>query len=172
MLYAVGGIRGNEKMTAAINIQRATVNDSRDVAVMAGQLLTEIMTAISVQVFNFNLDETTARLRGFLVREKYVVFVARADGEIPVGFIALYESHALYAEGSFGTIPELYVCPEYRSRQIGIRLLSAAKEFGLSQGWKRLEVTTPPLPFFDKTLAFYEREGFVVTGGRKMKIIL
>lgn len=31
---------------------------------------------------------------------------------------------------------------------------------------------TPPLPHFDKTLAFYEREGFAVTGGRKLKATL
>jgi len=39
-------------------------------------------------------------------------------------------------------------------------------------GWTRLEVTTPPLPQFDKTLAFYTREGFSITGGRKLKVVL
>ena len=37
---------------------------------------------------------------------------------------------------------------------------------------KGLEVTTPPLPQFDKTLAFYEREAFAITGGRKLKVVL
>lgn len=45
-----------------------------------------------------------------------------------------------------------------------------AKDFGISRGWTRLEVTTPPLPQFDKTLAFYERQGFANTGGRKLKL--
>lgn len=90
----------------------------------------------------------------------------------PLGFVALYESHALYAEGPFGTIPELYVRPEYRSENVGFSLVSQAKSFGTSRGWKRLEVTTPPLPQFDKTLAFYEREGFAITGGRKLKVVL
>jgi hypothetical protein len=44
--------------------------------------------------------------------------------------------------------------------------------FGKARGWKRLEVTTPPLPQFEKTLAFYEREGFAITGGRKLKVLL
>lgn len=87
-------------------------------------------------------------------------------------FIALYESYALYAEGAFGTIPELYVRPEYRTNELGLRLVSQAKAFGTSRGWTRLEVTTPPLPKFDRTLAFYEREGFAITGGRKLKISL
>ena len=48
-------------------------------------------------------------------REKYFVFVARDGIGSAVGFVTLYESYALYAEGAFGTIPELYVRPAYRS---------------------------------------------------------
>jgi GNAT superfamily N-acetyltransferase len=153
-------------------IQRATSGDAREVAVMVGELLAEIMNAINVQAFDFDLEETTARLKDFLDREKYFVFVARNDSEDAIGFVALYESHALYAEGAFGTIPELYVRPEFRSKDVGLRLISKAKSFGTSRGWKRLEVTTPPLPQFDKTLAFYEREGFAISGGRKLKVTL
>lgn len=159
-------------MSAKITIERATVGDSDEVAVMVGELLSEIMNTIGVQAFNFDLEETTNRLKDFLNREKYFVFVARVDGGNLVGFVALYESYALYAEGSFGTMPELYVRPEFRSNHVGLRLVSQAKSFGTSRGWKRLEVTTPPIPQFDKTLAFYEREGFAITGGRKLKIAL
>jgi GNAT superfamily N-acetyltransferase len=159
-------------MSAAITIHRATADDAREIAVLAGDLLAEIMNAIGVHAFNFDKDETTARLEDFLDREKYFVFVARnLNGDL-VGFIDLYESYALYAEGAFGTIPELYVRPEYRSNNVGQRLLAQAKAFGESRGWKRLEVTTPPLPQFGKTLSFYEREGFAITGGRKLKLAL
>ena len=159
-------------MSVVITIQRATTDDSYEVALMVGELLAEIMSTIGVHAFNFDLDETTARLKNFLNRGKYFVFIARDDRDHPVGFVALYESHALYAEGSFGTIPELYVRPEYRSKNVGFSLISQAKSFGSSLGWKRLEVTTPPLPQFDKTLAFYEREGFAIAGGRKLKVVL
>jgi GNAT superfamily N-acetyltransferase len=161
-----------KKMIEDITIQSGTTDDANDVAAMVGELLAEIMNAIGDQSFNFDLDETIARLKDFLDREKYFVFVARNNNGNAVGFVALYESHALYAEGSFGTIPELYVRPEYRSMNVGLRLVSTAKSFGITQGWKRLEVTTPPLPQFDKTLAFYEREGFAITGGRKLKVAL
>lgn len=159
-------------MKSNFSIQRATASDAHEVAVMAGELLDEIMRAIGVEAFNFNLDETSTRLKDFLEREKYFVFVAKAENARLAGFIALYESYALYAEGAFGTIPELYVRPGYRSRNIGQRLVEQAKLFGNSRGWKRLEVTTPPLPQFDRTLAFYEKEGFAVTGGRKLKVAL
>lgn len=156
---------------ADIIIDKADPGDVPEVARMAGELLGEIMRLSGVQAFHFNLDETTLRLADFLAREKYHVFVAR-DGARLAGFIALYESCALYAEGTFGTIPELYVRPGQRSQDLGRRLLDRAKAFAASIGWKRLEVTTPPLPQFDKTLAFYEREGFAVAGGRKLKIAL
>lgn len=159
-------------MTSEIKIEKATAADAQAVAILVGELLAEIMSAIGAQAFNFNLDETTARLADFITHEKYFVFVASDDSGNVVGFIALYESYALYAEGAFGTIPELYVCPAYRSHKLGLRLVAQAKSFSLSRGWTRLEVTTPPLPQFDRTLAFYEREGFAISGGRKLKVSL
>ncbi|MBK7566176.1 MAG: GNAT family N-acetyltransferase [Propionivibrio sp.] len=159
-------------MSAGFTIERAISSDSQEVAVMVGELLAEIMNAIGVQAFNFDLAATTTRLQDFLAREKYFVFVARDGSGRPAGFIALYESYALYAEGAFGTIPELYVRPEYRGNALGLRLVSEGKSFGSSRGWTRLEVTTPPLPQFDRTMAFYVREGFSITGGRKLKVCL
>jgi len=153
-------------------IETAKVEDAPELAIMVGALLHEIMNAIGVQAFNFDLGETTAQLQDFLRQEKYFVFVARNTNQAAIGFIALYESYALYAGGTFGTIPEFYVHPEYRSKNVGFRLMDQAKKFGLSRRWLRLEVTTPPLPEFDKTLAFYQREGFAITGGRKLKVVL
>jgi GNAT superfamily N-acetyltransferase len=159
-------------MSTNFTIQRAIDGDAQEVAFMVGELLAEIMNAIGVKAFNFDLGETTSRLQDFIDREKYFVFVVRSESGLPAGFIALYESYALYAEGAFGTIPELYVRPEYRTNGLGLRLVSEAKSFGATRGWTRLEVTTPPLPQFDRTLAFYEREGFAITGGRKLKVAL
>ncbi len=153
-----------------ITIERAIPKDSPTVAVMVGELLNEIMNAIGVQTFHFNIEEAIVHANDFLENEKYFAFIAR--GAKPVGFVALYESHALYAEGAFGTIPEFYVRPEFRCKGIGRLLIQAAKEFGGARGWKRFEVTTPPLPQFERTLRFYERQGFSVTGGQKLKTVL
>ena len=159
-------------MNTDITIRKATADYTQSLAVLVGELLAEITDAIGNQAFNFNLEETSLRLKVFIDQEKYFVFAACNNNEDPIGFITLYESYALYAEGIFGTIPEFYVKPEYRSKGVGFQLVSQAKSFGLSKGWKRLEVSTPPLPQFEKTLAFYEREGFAITGGRKLKIEL
>lgn len=160
-----------ENMTANTVIERASLHDAREIAVMVGELLSEIRSAIGVDAFKFHLEETTARLGEALGSGKYFVFVARHRGGL-AGFVTLYESFALYAEGAFGTIAEFYVRPAYRSTGIGRRLVAEARSFGVSRGWRRLEVTTPALPQFEKTLAFYEREGFEITGGRKLKVTL
>jgi len=153
-------------------IKRAEVQDAPEIALMVGQLLSEIMRVTGVQAFHFDWEETTERLKDFLHHEKIFVFAARAKSGEAVGFVALYEGHALYAEGAFGVISELYVRPAYRARRVGFHLVSRARSFGMSRHWTRLEVTTPPLPAFDRTLAFYQREGFVLTGGRKLKVSL
>ena len=156
-------------MKENILIRQAIIDDAADIAGMVGELLSEIMEAIGYQAFNYNIMETTNLLSDLFRQEKYFIFIAREEDQKPVGFIALSESCSLYAGGFFGTIPEFYVRREYRSKGVGQRLASKAKSFGSMKRWKRLEVATPPLPQFEKTLAFYEREGFVVSGGRKLK---
>ena len=164
--------RGNTKLDSDILIQRATSDDAPEIAAMVVELLTEIMRAAGIQAFRFNFDDTLTRLEDFIQREKYFVFIARNSCKSGVGFAALTETQALYAEGVFGIVTEFYVRPDYRSQNVGHNLLSQAKMFASMRGWKRLEVTTPPLPPFDRTLAFYQREGFEITGGRKLKLPL
>lgn len=159
-------------METDITIHRATVDDAWKVAVLVDELLTEISHAIGVQAFNYDLEEISIKLQDLIEQNKYFVFVACSGRNESIGLLTLYESYALYAGGAFGTIPELYVRPAYRSSKVGLRLLLHAREFAASKGWSHLEVTTPPLPQFDKTLAFYEREGFAITGGRKLKMDL
>lgn len=151
-----------------IEIIQATENDSLDLSVMTGELLQEIMDKINIKAFNFNLEETHKRAEDLISKNIYFVFIAK-DKNKPIGFISMYESYALYAEGAYGTIPELYVREEYRSLNIGKSLLKRAKEFAISKNWKRFEVTTPPLPQFDRTLLFYQDNNFEISGGRKLK---
>ena len=147
-------------MTLQFTVAPATAEDAAAVAVMVGELLAEIMHTVGVPFFDFNLHDTITRLSDFIARDKYIVYLAR-DGEgHPAGFISLVESVALYAGGTIGTIPELYIRVSYRSAGIGMALVASARSCAVARGWKRLEVTTPPLPAFDRTLLFYEREGF------------
>lgn len=155
----------------SFQITQAQPEDAAAVATLVGELLHEIMAAIGDKAFNFHAAETEARARAWLRDGLYSVLLAR-EGGAPVGFLALYQSYALYTEGAYGTIPEFYVRPAYRSQGVGAALLEQARLVGRSCGWRRLEVTTPPLPQFDRTLAFYQREGFSISGGRKLKLEL
>ncbi|MEQ1744402.1 MAG: GNAT family N-acetyltransferase [Saprospiraceae bacterium] len=87
------------------------------------------------------------------------------DTDEVAGVITVVESLSLSAGGRYGVINELFVLPEYRSEGVGKMLLDFAKEIGEQRGWTRIEVTTPG-DEFDKTLRFYEREGFWKIGPR------
>ncbi|MFZ5774896.1 MAG: hypothetical protein ACOY3Z_05380 [Thermodesulfobacteriota bacterium] len=78
-------------MPTNTSIHRAIASDAPEIAMMVGELLTDIMD--------------------FPPAEKYVVFIGREQDDAPGGFIAPSESHALYTEGAFGIMPELYVRP-------------------------------------------------------------
>ncbi|MGA6826893.1 GNAT family N-acetyltransferase [Nitrospira sp. NS4] len=152
----------------ATQIVQARCDDAEVVATLVGELLHEIMAALKEQAFHFHYDDTVIRVRSWLKDGLYTVLLARKGGE-PIGFLALYQSYALYTEGVYGTIPEFYVRPAHRSKGVGAALLEQARRLGQARSWRRLEVTTPPLPQFDRTLAFYQREGFSISGGRKLK---
>lgn len=154
----------------SILVEQATARDADEVALLVGKLLGEIMQAIGAKVFDFDVRESKQLLRSFINMGRYSAFVARNDEARIIGLITLSGSYALYAGGLFGTIPEFYVEPEWRSRGVGSALADAARAHACSHGWHRLEVTTPPLPQFGRTLAFYESQGFAVTGGRKLKV--
>jgi len=152
-------------------IHVATPTDAVLVAEMATALTTEIIERTGIQHFNVDLQETTRLCRRLIDSQSYVALVA-TDNSIPVGFAGLCESHALYTEGTFGIVQEFYVIPLARSSGVGAALLKAASDHARSSGWRRLELCTPPLPEFHRSLVFYERYGFEVTGGRKMKYIV
>ena len=156
-----------------LRIDHALPTDAPIIAQMVGELLSEIMAVVGTSVFGVHQEETEARARSWMTDGKYSVLLPRdvERGE-PLGFLALYESYALYTEGAYGTIPEFYIRPAHRSKGVGAALLKEARRLGQSRGWRRLEVTTPPLPQFDRTLAFYQREGFSISGGRKLKLEL
>jgi GNAT superfamily N-acetyltransferase len=153
-----------------IVIRIATPTEAAIVAEMATALTSDIIQRTGVLHFNVDLPETTKLCERLIHSQAYVALIA-IDNSNPVGFAGLCESHALYTEGTFGIIQEFYVVPSERSAGVGAALIEAATAHAQSRGWRRLELCTPPLPEFQRSLMFYERHGFEVTGGRKMKHI-
>src|SRR5215467_10367638 len=129
-----------------IRIARAQPANAATIAELVRELLHEIETAIGSKVFAFDSVNTETRARTWLINGTYAAFVAYSNrGNEVLGFLAVYESYGLYAEGAFGTIPELYVRPAYRSQGVGARLLAEARHFATSKQWKSSALTTPPL---------------------------
>ncbi len=164
---------GRKRERVNVSVRPAGPEDADTVAEMVGELLDEIMQGIGVQAFHFDFSETKKRAGHFMESGVYSVFVATdTSKKMHIGLVTLNESHALYAGGAFGTTPEFYVRHDFRSNGVGKMLLDSAKKYAIAKGWKRLEVATPPVPIFDRTLKFYEANGFTSTDGRKLKVLL
>lgn len=113
-------------------------------------------TKLIGKIFNENLEND------------FRAFVYELD-KIIVGFIAFSNSFSMYAQGHFFTITELYVLKTYRSQNIGIKLLDRVIQLAKDEKRTRLELTTPPLPEFQRSLDFYLTNDFEITGGKKVK---
>jgi len=96
--------------------------------------------------------------------ERFTAFLAVDDAGIPVGAVTVVETFAIYAGGNYGVIDEMVVEPGHRSRGIGRLLIEAVKEHGRRRGWARVDVTAPPGKTWERTVRFYEAQGFVFTG--------
>lgn len=103
--------------------------------------------------------------------DRFHVLAAKDEAGQIAGLLTLNEAFAIYANGKYGVIDEMYVVPHLRSSKVGKKLMDAVKEFGSLRGWTRIEVTAPESERWARTRAFYEREGFTFTGP-KLKFIL
>lgn len=141
---------------------------SAEIAKLTARLTDEIIERTGIKHFDVDLPLAIQLCRNFIEENHYQVVGAFDEDKI-VGFGALCESRSLYAEGVFGIVQEFYVLPEYRAKGVGKHLLERIIEHAKSKNWKRLELCTPPVPEFDRTVAFYQDNGFEITGGYKMK---
>jgi GNAT superfamily N-acetyltransferase len=101
----------------------------------------------------------------------HCAFLAYADNGSAIGVATLSIAFALYANGNYGIINEMYVAPEHRSQGVGASLIEAIKSYGREQGWHRIDVTAPESQRWARAKAFYEYQGFAFTGP-KLKHLL
>ena len=143
-------------------------SQAEEIAKLAVCLTNEIIERTGIKHFDVDVSLAIELCDKYISNGLYHVLAA-FDGNKIVGFGAMCESHSLYAEGAFGIIQEFYVMPKYRSKEVGKSLINEIVDFAKSKGWKRLELCTPPIPEFDRTVDFYKSNGFEITGGYKMK---
>lgn len=147
------------------------ISSSNDVAALTICLLQEIIERTGTNHFTADVP-ATEKLCHQLMESGHYHVMAALEGDQIVAFATLCESFALYAEGAFGIVQELYVLPNHRSAKVGEKLLDAVAEHAKTQGWKRLELCTPPVPEFDRTVSFYQNNRFEISGGYKMKRLI
>ncbi len=102
-------------------------------------------------------------------RGKGALLVAAAGGEDGVvGVLAASWQHAVHVPGRYGTIQDLWVHPDWRSKAIGHELVEAYCALAREEGAKRLEVGLPREDFerIEATTAFYRANGFEHLGPR------
>lgn len=152
----------------SIQFTIATDSDAEVIARFVIKLTEEICLKSNVKFFSINLEETVERCRKLIGDKNYGAIIG-CMADQPIAISTFTESYALYAGGKIGVIPEFYVEPAYRSSGAGTKLISAVKDYGRNHGWSCIELCTPPLPEFERTLAFYESNGLTAVGGRKMR---
>ena len=145
--------------------------DAEQIAKLAVCLTHGIIDRTGIEHFEVDVPLAISLCNNYVENGQYSVIAAYENNKI-IGFGALCESHSIYAEGSFGIIQEFYVLPKYRSQEVGKSLINEIVSFAKEKSWKRLELCTPPVPEFDRTVEFYTDNGFEVTGGYKMKRVL
>jgi GNAT superfamily N-acetyltransferase len=146
-----------------MKIRKANASDSEVVGIMVFELISELNAP---KPPGATLNEVLGTALELLNGDNVWAFLAESDSGEDAGVLTLNGCAAIYAGGHFGEVTELYVRPTFRSQTVGRQLLRAAIEFGKEQGWRRLEVCAPPLPQWERTLSFYQQNGFTAVGPR------
>ncbi len=149
---------------ASWRVREASADDAPAVAAAVAELLVELSGKGPPAE---ELEEATRELAGD--REKGALLVAEAGGGGGiVGVLAASWQHAVHVPGRYGTIQDLWVHPDWRSKAIGRDLIESFCDLARRAGAKRLEVGLPRESFarIGATEAFYRANGFEHLGPR------
>jgi GNAT superfamily N-acetyltransferase len=138
-------------------LDRATIPD-------AGRLVAALRNELNRRVVT-DADAMAEVLVDAMGHPEYLSYLAFYDGE-PVGYLGANARYAIYAGGAFGQITELYVVPDFRSRGCGHAMIDHMRAVAHKIGWSSLEVGAPDPEKHPRTLPFYIREGFSLSGPR------
>jgi GNAT superfamily N-acetyltransferase len=100
------------------------------------------------------------------------LLVAEHEGTI-VGILAASWQYAIHVPGRYGTIQDLWVHPDWRSKALGRELILALVREASEAGVPRLEVGLPQKGFaqLDATERFYRENDFTPLGPRMRRLL-
>lgn len=150
-----------------MNVRAGTADDAPAVAKAVEELLIELggerpsSTALEDAVRALAEDPQSGAL-----------LVAEEDGEV-VGVLAASWQYAIHVPGRYGTIQDLWVHPEWRSRSLGRELIMALVREASEAGVPRLEVGLPQESFANlgATERFYRENDFQPLGPRMRRLL-
>lgn len=152
------------RSAAEWRVREASAEDAPAVAAAVAELLVELSGGGPAATELEQATRDLAKDRGM-----GVLLVAEAGGEDEiVGVLAASWQHAIHVPGRYGTIQDLWVHPDWRSRAVGRGLMDAFCDLARREGAKRLEVGLPRESFenIGATEAFYLANGFEHLGPR------
>lgn len=150
-----------------MSVRAATVDDAPAVASAVEELLIELggerpsATALEEGARRLAEDPSAGAL-----------LVAEDDGQV-VGVLAASWQYAIHVPGRYGTIQDLWVHPDWRSRELGRELVLALVRQAADAGVPRLEVGLPQASFagLDATERFYRENDFTPLGPRMRRLL-
>jgi para-aminobenzoate synthetase len=150
-----------------MSVRAATVDDAPAVASAVEALLIELggerpsVTALEEGARRLAEDPSAGAL-----------LVAEDEGRV-VGVLAASWQYAIHVPGRYGTIQDLWVDPEWRSRALGRELLLALVREAADAGVPRLEVGLPQASFagLGATERFYRENDFTPLGPRMRRLL-
>lgn len=151
--------------------KQATCDNAATIGTMVMDLTQEICALTDTQHFDINLQETIERCESFLKEGHYSAILGYIDDKA-VAVVTMSQTYALYASGKIAVVQEFYVIPEYREAGMGSVLIEQAKAHAKMQGCACIELCTPRLPEFARSVNFYQKNGLSPVGGRKMRVTL
>ncbi|MDD3731202.1 MAG: GNAT family N-acetyltransferase [candidate division Zixibacteria bacterium] len=142
-------------------IRYAVRQDAPIVMKLVNKLLAEL------RGHSVTMDETALidKTKTFLKNKQVIALLLTTEGS-DIGLITISPCKAIRTEGEYGIIQEFYIEPEFRSKGYGKELLEKAYHIARTKKWPRLEVGAPSLPQWERTLKFYEKNGFEQCGPR------
>ncbi len=150
-----------------MNVRTATADDAPAVAKAVEELLIELG---GERPSATALEEAVRKLAGD--PDAGALLLAEDDGEV-VGVLAASWQYAIHVPGRYGTIQDLWVHPEWRSRSLGRELIMALVREATEAGVPRLEVGLPQESFaqLGATERFYRENDFKPLGPRMRRLL-
>jgi diamine N-acetyltransferase len=147
-----------------LTIRQADIEDINEIGFLANEIWPIVYDyMISPEQIRYMLDlfYTPEALYRQMFEQQHIFFLAELD-EVQVGFASVGKID----EGIF-RLHKLYVKPELHGKGVGKALVEAVLDEAFDGGGRKLQLTVNKN---NKSLSFYHRLGFNITGEQKLDI--